>query len=143
MLYEVITWQLKNLAPWQAAKYNCRARRAGCSKIVVTNFHMEPNFAKNGHRTLMVLVALQYISCSYGAHVMAGDANAATQRLYSTTRKDQQGGVRPDPQNCALQVASRMFQDAFNKNLAIKDRIQVQVVLCINSYHLASQEMIV
>ena len=132
---------LKHLAPWQASKFNDRARRAGCSSVVVTCFHLEPNFANMGYRVLLILLCLIYIARSHGTLIMAGDANAATQRLYNSQRSDQKGGVRPDPKNCAIQVAARMFQDACNKGIPIKDRLQLQVALCINSYHLANQNM--
>ena len=132
---------LKNMAPWQAERFNTRVRRAGCSSVVVTCFHLEPTFAKMGHRVLLLLLALLYVARSFGTLILAGDANAATQRLYNSNRADQQGGCRPDPKNCALAVASRMFQDACNKGVAIKDRIHLQVILSINSYYLASENM--
>ena len=72
---------------------------------------------------------------------MTGDANAAAYRLYSTTRADQKGGASPEPKNCTLEVACRLFQDAFNKGTAIRNRMMLSVIHTCTSYSLASEHM--
>ena len=72
---------------------------------------------------------------------MTGDANAAAYRLYSSTRADQRGGARPDPKNCTLEVACRLFQNAYNKGTAIRNRMMLSVIHTCTSYSLASAHM--
>ena len=100
-----------------------------------------PEFAKRGYRTLLAILSLLVLARAYGCLLMTGDANAAAYRLYSTTRADQKGGARPDPKNCTLEVACRLFQDAFNKGTAIRNRMMLSVIHTCTSYSLANEYM--
>ena len=57
---------IKHMVPWQAAKFNTRARRAGLEEVTVLNFHLEPEFAKRGYRTLLAILSLLVLARAYG-----------------------------------------------------------------------------
>ena len=68
---------IKHMVPWQAKRFNTRARRAGLEEVTVLNFHIEPTFAKKGHRTLLAVVSLLMLARANGCLLITGDANAA------------------------------------------------------------------
>ena len=107
---------LKTLVPWQAEKMVCRARKAGLEEVSIMNVHYNPVFAKLGHRALVTTEALLLICRAHQCLTMTGDFNAACYRLYNPKRADQQGGARPDPNNCTIAVAMEMFENAYNTN---------------------------
>lgn len=137
----IYTIMLKYMVPWQAGKFNTRARRAGLEEVTVLNFHIEPNFAKKDYRTLLAILSLLVLARAYRCLLMTGDANAAAYRLYSSTRADQRGGARPDPKNCTQEIACRLFQNAYNKGTAIRNRMMLSVIHTCTSYSLASAHM--
>ena len=87
-------------------------QKAGLDTVTVMNVHFQPDFAKQGHRALMVLIAILLICRSHQCLMMAGDLSAACYQLYNPKRKDQQGGARPDPNNCTVAVAIEMLKNA-------------------------------
>ena len=102
------------------------------------NIHVKPTVAKRGYRCVMLFVALYLMGRTYGAHTVMGDGNGATQRLYSDTRKDQQGGCRPDFMNSAAIVAARLVANAINSERQLFHR--TFPVACSTAYTLMSQE---
>ena len=73
--------------------------------------------------------------------MISGDVSAACYRLYNPKRKDQQGGARPDLNNCTFAVAIEMFENAYNTNTPIEERIKLSQVHAINAYALAPESM--
>ena len=59
----------------------------------------------------MTLISMMTMARSHGCIAMAGDGNAMTQRLYHAGRQDQKWGVRPDRNNCSIQVPANLFQE--------------------------------
>ena len=58
-------------------------QKAGLDTVTVMNVHFQPDFAKQGHRALMVLIAILLICRSHQCLMMAGDLSAACYRLYN------------------------------------------------------------
>ena len=92
------------------------------------------------YRCVMLFVALYLMARAYDAHVFMGDGNGATQWLYSDTRKEQQGGCRPDFTNHAAIVAARLVVNAINFERKLSHRIQAIPVARSTAYSLMSQE---
>ena len=87
-------------------------QKAGLDTVTVMNVHFQPDFAKQGHRALVVLIAILLICRSHQCLMMAGDLSAACYRIYNPKRKDHQMGAQPDPNNCTVAVAIKILKNA-------------------------------
>ena len=73
--------------------------------------------------------------------MISGDVSAACYRLYNPKRKDQQGGARPDPNNCTVAVAIEMFENAYNTDTPTEARIKITQVHAISAYALSPESI--